>query len=45
VIKVPGEVARSVHNESDADAELVIVSKRVEDVREDVSFVDDFWPA
>jgi uncharacterized cupin superfamily protein len=45
VIKVPGEVARSVHNESDADAELVIVSIRVEDVGEDVSFVDDFWPS
>jgi mannose-6-phosphate isomerase-like protein (cupin superfamily) len=45
VIKVPGEVVRSVHNESDEDAELVIVSNRIDDVGEDVSFVDDFWPA
>jgi mannose-6-phosphate isomerase-like protein (cupin superfamily) len=45
VIKVPGEVVRSVHNESDEDAELVIVSNRIDDVGEDVSLVEDFWPA
>jgi quercetin dioxygenase-like cupin family protein len=45
VIKVPGDVVRSVHNESDADAQLVIVSTRIADVGDDVSFVEDFWQA
>jgi quercetin dioxygenase-like cupin family protein len=39
----PG-VVRSVWNESDEDAQLVIVSNRIDDVRADVELVDDFWP-
>ena len=45
VVKVPPEVARSVWNEGPEDAELVIVSKRVPDVSQDVEHVPDFWPA
>jgi uncharacterized cupin superfamily protein len=44
-IKVPGPTVRSVHNESDRDAELVIVSTRSEDPRENTEFHDGFWPA
>lgn len=40
----PG-VVRSVWNERDEDAELVIVSTRIDDVDEDAEIVEDFWPA
>jgi mannose-6-phosphate isomerase-like protein (cupin superfamily) len=39
----PGTV-RSVWNDSDADAELIIVSTRSRDPRDDVELVPDFWP-
>jgi mannose-6-phosphate isomerase-like protein (cupin superfamily) len=41
---VPPEVVRSVWNERPEDAELVIVSKRVEDPRADAEAVEGFWP-
>jgi mannose-6-phosphate isomerase-like protein (cupin superfamily) len=44
VVSVPPEVVRSVWNEGPADAELVIVSRRLADVEKDVEFVEDFWP-
>ena len=40
----PGTV-RSVWNELAGDAELLIVSTRIDDVRADVDLVEDFWPA
>jgi mannose-6-phosphate isomerase-like protein (cupin superfamily) len=43
-VRVAPEVVRSVWNDRPEDAELVIVSKRVEDVREDAELVKDFWP-
>jgi len=39
----PG-VVRSVWNERPEEAELVIVSTRINDVREDVEMVEEFWP-
>ena len=39
----PGAV-RSVWNDGPEDAELVIVSTRIADVRADVELVEDFWP-
>jgi mannose-6-phosphate isomerase-like protein (cupin superfamily) len=45
IINVPAEVVRSVHNESDADAELVIVSTRLEEGHGDAELVEGFWPA
>jgi mannose-6-phosphate isomerase-like protein (cupin superfamily) len=45
VINVPCHVLRSVHNESDADAELVIVSRRGPDGEGDAETVEGFWPA
>ena len=43
-LRVPPEVARSVWNEGPEDAELVIVSRRIDDARGDVEIVEDFWP-
>src|SRR5947208_16784431 len=43
-VRVAPEVVRSVWNDSPEDAELVIVSNRIEDVRKDVELVEGFWP-
>ena len=43
-VRVGPEVVRSVWNDGPADAEMIIVSTRIEDVREDVEMIDDFWP-
>lgn len=44
-VKVPGPAARSVHNETDEDAHLVIVSQRTTgDPAENTAFTEDFWP-
>lgn len=42
-VRVAPEVVRSVWNDRPEDAELVIVSKRVEDVRKDAELIEDFW--
>src|SRR5215203_5069977 len=44
-LKVPGEVVRSVHNESDADAELAIVSVREGGGQDGTDLHEGFWPA
>ena len=43
-IRVAPEVVRSVWNDEPEDAELVIVSKRIEDGYGDTEQVPDFWP-
>ena len=43
-VRVAPEVVRSVWNDRTEEAELLIVSTRIDDVREDVELVDDFWP-
>jgi mannose-6-phosphate isomerase-like protein (cupin superfamily) len=43
-VRVAPEVVRSVWNNRPDDADLVIVSRRVEDVRADAELVQDFWP-
>jgi mannose-6-phosphate isomerase-like protein (cupin superfamily) len=43
-VRVAPDVVRSVWNDRQEDAELIIVSKRVEDVREDAEQIKDFWP-
>ncbi len=46
VVRVPPETWRSVWNDEPEDAELVIVSKRVEGgSAEDAEYLEDFWPA
>ncbi len=45
VIRVAAETWRSVWNEEPADAELIIVSKRVEGgSAEDAEYQENFWP-
>ncbi|MFL5909312.1 MAG: cupin domain-containing protein [Gaiellaceae bacterium] len=43
-VRVAPQVVRSIWNEGPDEAELVIASTRVEDVRRDIEIVDDFWP-
>ena len=43
-VRVPPATVRSVWNEGPDDAELMIVSTLIDDVRADVDLVDDFWP-
>src|SRR3954454_5553076 len=44
VIRVPAHVVRSVWNDSDQDAVVIIVSNRVSDPQGDAETVPDFWP-
>jgi mannose-6-phosphate isomerase-like protein (cupin superfamily) len=45
VVRVPPETWRSVWNEEEDDAELIIVSRRVEGgSAEDAEYLQDFWP-
>ncbi|HKP20487.1 MAG TPA: cupin domain-containing protein [Thermoleophilaceae bacterium] len=44
VVRVSPEVARSVWNAGPGDAILIVVSKKLDDPRDDVETVDEFWP-
>ena len=44
-VRVAPEVVRSVWNEGPEDAQLIIVSTRIDNPREDAEMVEDFWPA
>jgi mannose-6-phosphate isomerase-like protein (cupin superfamily) len=43
-IRVPPQTWRGVWNAEQEDAELIIVSSRIDDPRSDGETVDDFWP-
>jgi mannose-6-phosphate isomerase-like protein (cupin superfamily) len=43
-VRVAPEVVRSVWNEGPEDANLIIISPRVESVRDDAEMIADFWP-
>jgi mannose-6-phosphate isomerase-like protein (cupin superfamily) len=43
-LRVAPETVRSVHNDSDADAILIITSAKATDYDGEVLFTDDFWP-
>jgi mannose-6-phosphate isomerase-like protein (cupin superfamily) len=43
-VRIAPEVVRSVHNDGDEDAELVICSPKLDDALADVVKVDEFWP-
>ncbi len=43
-VRVAPGVARSVWNDGPLDAELLIVSTTIEDLRADIETVPDFWP-
>ena len=43
-VRIAPEAVRSVWNGSGVDAELLMVSTRIEDLRGDVEMTEDFWP-
>jgi mannose-6-phosphate isomerase-like protein (cupin superfamily) len=43
-IRIPPETVRGVWNDEPEEAELVIVSRRIDDPGGDVERVDGFWP-
>jgi mannose-6-phosphate isomerase-like protein (cupin superfamily) len=43
-VRVAPDTVRSVWNDGPDDAELVMVSVRLDDARADVALVEDFWP-
>ena len=45
VVRVAPEVVRSVWNDEAEDAQLVIVSRKVDDPRADGEMIEGFWPA
>jgi uncharacterized cupin superfamily protein len=43
-VRIAPQCVRSVHNDGPEDAEIVLVSVRLDDARGDVDTVPDFWP-
>jgi uncharacterized cupin superfamily protein len=43
-VRIAPECVRSIHNDGPDDAEIVLVSVRVDDARADTDTVPDFWP-
>ncbi|MDX6588550.1 MAG: Mannose-6-phosphate isomerase [Solirubrobacterales bacterium] len=43
-VRIAPHAVRSIHNDTDQDAEVILCSVRVDDVREDVEMEEDFWP-
>jgi mannose-6-phosphate isomerase-like protein (cupin superfamily) len=43
-VRIGPEVARSVWNDGPGDAELLILSTKIDDLRGDVETLEDFWP-
>lgn len=44
-VRIAPPVVRGVWNDSKEDAEILIVSTRAEDLREEAEMVEGFWPA
>jgi mannose-6-phosphate isomerase-like protein (cupin superfamily) len=44
VVRVPPATGRSVWNAEPEDAELIIISTRIENAREDAEHLENFWP-
>jgi len=43
-VRIAPHAIRSVHNDTDEDAELILCSVTVDDLGSDVEKVDEFWP-
>lgn len=43
-VRVAPQALRSIHNDADADADLVICSPRAEDLAAETERVEGFWP-
>ncbi len=44
-VRIGARAVRSVHNDSDEEAELVMCSVRVEDIEAETETEDGFWPS
>jgi mannose-6-phosphate isomerase-like protein (cupin superfamily) len=44
-VRIAPEVVRSVHNDGDGEAELIICSIKIDDPAGDPQQVEDFWPS
>jgi quercetin dioxygenase-like cupin family protein len=43
-VRIAPHAVRSIHNDGDSEAEVILCSIQIDDVREDVEVVEDFWP-
>lgn len=43
-VRIAPHAVRSIHNDSDEEAELILCSVRVEDLEGEVETVEGFWP-
>jgi len=43
-VRIAPEGVRSVHNDTDDDAELILCSIKIDDLMADVEKVENFWP-
>lgn len=44
-VRIAPKVTRAVWNDAAKDAELLIISQKVESLKDDVEMVENFWPA
>lgn len=44
-VRIAPAALRSIHNDTDADAEVIICSVRLDDPQADAEMEDDFWPS
>ena len=44
VVRIAPHAVRSIHNDTDKEAEVILCSVRVEDLVGDIEKVEDFWP-
>ena len=43
-VRIAPQAVRSIHNDGGDEAEVILCSLRVDDVRADVELEEDFWP-
>jgi mannose-6-phosphate isomerase-like protein (cupin superfamily) len=43
-VRIAPHAVRSIHNDGADEAEVILCSIRIDDVREDVELEEDFWP-
>lgn len=43
-VRISPHAVRSIHNDGAAEAEVILCSIRIDDVRADVELEEDFWP-
>ena len=43
-IRIAPDAVRSIHNDTEAEAQVILCSVRIDDLEADVETVDGFWP-